>query len=277
MLQLQISQHEWSYIRKSLQKKEKLPTEIEINEMKQNEHPARHQRILRKHIAELTKSTQHLEKVNKELEDKIISLENEIRDLQMNNFMKHRMDNDINENSLLGDSQINVPEKITKLESQQKINTLTIQNLTEQITNYDKLHMSMLELLENVESIENKVDESLPDFRKEISKLEFQLAQTDTKVSALKEDQTNTRDSVKAISVSVSNLVDKFDVKMKDIQDFENTLHQVKEISVIQTAKLHDHILKVSHNKITLFYIISLVETLSYCRLFFSSTFVNSN
>lgn len=244
--QLQISQHEWSYLRKSLQKKEKtMEIEIETNE-KTNEHPARHQRILRKHIAELTKSTQHLEKTNKELQDKVISLENEIRDLQMNNFMKHRLADDIMENSLLGDETINVPDKITKMESIQKTNTLTIQNLTEQITNYDKLHISMLELLENVESIENKVDESLPEFRKEISKLEFQLAQTETKVSALKEDQTNTRDSVKAISVSVSNLVDKFDEKMKNIEDFEKTLHQVKESNVIQTAKLHDHILKVS-------------------------------
>lgn len=241
---MQVSQHEWTYLRKNLHKKEK-NQEIET-EINRQDHPTRHQRALRKHIIELTSSTRQLGKSTKELQDKVISIENTVQDIQYGNFVQYRPNDDLTENSILNEQQVTLLDRISKVESLQSTNSLSIQNLTQQISNYDKLHLSMLELLENVENIENKVDKSVPDFRKEISKLEFNLAQTETKVSALREDQTNTRDSVKAISVSVSNLVDKFDIKMKNIQHLNSTLDQLKESASIQTAKLHDHILKVT-------------------------------
>lgn len=65
--------------------------------------------------------------------------------------------------------------QVASLGRRERANALAIANISRQLTNTDKLHMSMLELLENVESIENKVDNAFPEFRKEISKLEVTL------------------------------------------------------------------------------------------------------
>lgn len=53
--------------------------------------------------------------------------------------------------------------------------------------------MSMLELLESVESLESKVDNTVPEFRKEISRLEFNMAQLTSTVSIAREDQVGLR------------------------------------------------------------------------------------
>lgn len=140
---------------------------------------------------------------------------------------------------------LNLEEKIDYLAKQQQINDFALRNLTKQLSNSDKLHMSMLELLENVESIENKVDRNFPEFRKEISKLEIQMSEASSKIALLKEEQTNMRDSVKAIGVSVSNLQDKTDLQKVKIRDINATLEHLKKSSNVQTSKLHDHILKV--------------------------------
>lgn len=236
-------QHESSYIRNNRRNNDQ--SEKMEMELKHKEHSTRHQRLLRTQVTDLMSTTKQLQKSNQKLEDQMISIENSIKNVQNGNFEHYRTDDNLNENKP-NNINNNDEDRATTIELIQNRNSMAIKNLTQQISNYDKLHISMLELLENVENVENKVDRSLPDFRKEISKLEFQLAQTETKVSALREDQTNTRDSVKAISVSVSNLIDKFGIKMKNIQDLNSTLHQLKESAIIQTAKLHDHILKVN-------------------------------
>lgn len=210
-------------------------------------HASRHQRILRKHILDLTRSTKLLRESNKELQNKIRNLEQEQK--KMNKIQNIHFEESNYQENELDDTETNLDERMSKIESQQQTNALTIFNLTQQMSSYDKLHISMLELLENVENIESKVDKSVPDFRKEISKLEFQMAQLVTKVSALKEDQTNTRDSVKAISVSVSNLKDKYSSKIKEIEEMNKTVNQLKESTNVQNSKLHDHILKVSFNQ----------------------------
>lgn len=141
---------------------------------------------------------------------------------------------------------LNLEQKIEYINKQQILNADVIQNLTKQLSNSDKLHMSMLELLENVESIENKVDKNFPEFRKEISKLEIQLSESGSEIALLKEDQTNTRESVKAIGVSVSNLQDKLDSHQNKMKEINDTLVNLKKSTSTQTYKLHDHILKVN-------------------------------
>lgn len=141
---------------------------------------------------------------------------------------------------------LSIDEKLASLGRQQRLNTIAIANLSRQLTNTDKLHMSMLELLENVESIENKIDKNFPEFRKEISKLEVEAAEAASSLSMLREDQTNTRDSVKAIGVSVSNLQEKVDKCKGDLKGMNETVEHLKKSTNVQTSKLHDHILKVN-------------------------------
>lgn len=141
---------------------------------------------------------------------------------------------------------LSIEEKLTNLGRQQRLNTIAIANLSRQLTNTDKLHMSMLELLENVEGIENKIDKNFPEFRKEISKLELEAAEAASSLSMLKEEQTNTRESVKAIGVSVSNLQEKVDKCRGDVKGINETVVLLKKSASLQTSKLHDHILKVN-------------------------------
>lgn len=242
-MQLKTAQLEWSYNLKMLQEKKLSSDDIaDLN----IPHPSRHQRLLRKHVIELTKSTRQLRESNKELQSKIRAMEEAMKKLQHGKDIHYDSNNNERENDLVERQDQTLDERVAKMESLQKTTALSIYNLTQQMSSYDKLHLSMLELLEDVENIEIKVDKGFPDFRKEISKLEFQMAQTVTKVSALKEDQTNTRESVKAISVSVSNLKDKFEMKLKAFEQLNKTVNQLKESTSVQNSKLHDHILKVS-------------------------------
>ncbi|KAJ8946213.1 hypothetical protein NQ314_008941 [Rhamnusium bicolor] len=143
-------------------------------------------------------------------------------------------------------------EKLINITEQQKINMKSISNLTKQLSNLDKLHLSMLELLENVETIEIKVDKNLPEFRNEISKLEIQVSESSSAVSLLKEDQKNVIDSLKAISFTVSNMQDKSNEEHKHLEELDDTIKNLVKSHSVQNSKLHDHILKEESNSINL-------------------------
>lgn len=261
MLQLKAAQLEWNFNWKNLiEKKTVTPLEETLN----NEHPSRHRRIMKKHITDLERTAKHLKHTNEELQRKVLKLEEEMHIIQ--NSIKIQNDavnyDRINGNEIENFIKIHkinqipqMPEqthddKVIKLEEQQIENTNALYNLTLQLSNFDKLHMSMLELLENVENIENKVDKNFPDFRKEISKLELQMSETSSKMALIKEDQTNTRESMKAIGVTVSNMKDKMEIDEQNFKDLLDSIETIKKSSTVQTSKLHDHILKVSFNKI---------------------------
>lgn len=72
----------------------------------------------------------------------------------------------------------------------------TVIGAVSRLDGQEKLHSSVLELLESVENIENKVDTTTPDLKREISKLEFSLAQITSTTSLLKEDQVRDSDLV---------------------------------------------------------------------------------
>ncbi|XP_063224737.1 protein scabrous [Bacillus rossius redtenbacheri] len=84
-------------------------------------------------------------------------------------------------------------------------------NASRQLPELDRLHQSQLQLLESLEGLENKVESSLPVLEREISKLEFGLAQTESSLSLVKEEQDNQRASVKALGGGLSALQDKCD------------------------------------------------------------------
>ncbi|XP_013109646.2 protein scabrous [Stomoxys calcitrans] len=84
-------------------------------------------------------------------------------------------------------------------------------NLSRQIASLDKLHSSMLELLEDVENVQMKVDKNLPELRHEISKLEFGHAQLMSEQNLVREEGKNVARSLQAMAVSVSTLQDERD------------------------------------------------------------------
>lgn len=218
---------------------------------------------------DLETTSKSLTKENRQLKTQILRVEEELALLQK--FVQHHNQNVVNKDEVydrINGNEIqdyikmekikevksmittinddDDKERIYNLTVQQHLNMDTIDNLTRQMSNFDKLHMSMLELLENVESLEYKVDTNFPEFRKEISKLEIQCAESTSRISLLNEDQTNTRNSVKAIGVSVSTMQDKTDIDRVNVERITKQLENLMTSSNIQTSKLHDHILKVS-------------------------------
>ncbi|CAH1169990.1 unnamed protein product [Phaedon cochleariae] len=239
--QLKAAQLEWNQNWKILN--EKSPTlENEIIA-----HPSRHQRIMKQHVIRLEKSTKTLHKENYHLKSKLTQMEEEMKALQKRLKWKEEVDSIVaqkEENLIASRLQDKMASKIADIAKQQTINVNKIANLTEQMTNFDKLHLSMLELLENVETIENKVDKNFPEFRKEISKLEIQISETSSAVSLNREDQRNVIDSMKAISFSVSNLQDKTNGDREKLGNLDEIVKNLVKSATLQTSKLHDHILK---------------------------------
>ncbi|KAI8430720.1 hypothetical protein MSG28_000904 [Choristoneura fumiferana] len=119
-----------------------------------------------------------------------------------------------------------------------------ISNATQKLSDFDKIHASILELREDVESIENKADKTIPEFRKEISKLDVSLAQLNAQSSYLKEDQENLRQSVKAIAVSVSNSIDRAELDRSMIKKINDSVIGLTTRSKQHYYRLNDHILK---------------------------------
>lgn len=245
LLQLKAAQVEWNYNLKKINDAESIQPDDNQN------HASRHHRLLRKHIIDLEKTAKGLKKTDEDLKTKITKLQDDIQNLKEDGGNDRISGNEINDYIKLNEiKNENLPweKRLAKLESSQKSNSDSVFNLTRQLSNFDKLHMSMLELLENVESIENKVDSNFPEFRKEISKLEFQMSGANSEIALLKEDQTNTRDSVKALGVSASNLQTKTDSNEDEIDQISEDLEKLKKSASVQNLKLHDHILKVSAN-----------------------------
>ncbi|CAG2056019.1 unnamed protein product [Timema podura] len=125
-------------------------------------------------------------------------------------------------------------ERVSNLESSSRLSARSLFNMSRQLVALDKLHLSLLQLLESVESLENKVDRGLPDLQREISKMEFGRAQITSTSALLKEEVENQRASVKALSVGVSALQEKTD---KDHSRLSEVQEQLKNLS----SSLQDH------------------------------------
>lgn len=207
-------------------------------------HPSRHHKIIKQHIIRLEKGSKTLHKENYYLKTRVMELEDTVKNLQTE-LQSTKNTILVKENEIVPPIDDITNEKLFNISKQQLVQTNAITNLTNRVADLDKLHLSFLELLENVETIESKIDVSFPEYRKEISKLEVQAAESIAGVSLLKEDQKNIIDSLKAISFSVSNNQDKTAADRQKLQDIEITVKNLVKSSTVQTSKLHDHILKV--------------------------------
>lgn len=148
-----------------------------------------------------------------------------------------------------------IGERLHNLETEQKRLANANFNMSRQVASLDRLHGSMLELLEDIEGIQNKVDKTIPDIKREISKVEFNAAQVASEYSLLREEGHNAAKSIQALAVSVSTLQDDRDV-IKQLEQTVNDLkHNFTKIRAGANAHrhmFHKHIEKVSelHTKL---------------------------
>ncbi|XP_071444899.1 protein scabrous [Hetaerina americana] len=101
-------------------------------------------------------------------------------------------------------------DKVAGMEEVQRVSAKSIAfNSSRQTAALDKLHLSTLQLLESVQAVEDKVDQSLPELQREISKLEFGMAQALASARAAKEEQEGGQEAIKAMRETLEVLQEK--------------------------------------------------------------------
>ncbi|CAG9781826.1 unnamed protein product [Diatraea saccharalis] len=188
-------------------------------------HKYRHNKMVHSQISRLSRAQDQLDEFQQNLQTQILDVQ-------------RRMDRYEEPNWNL------ISAKVDFLELENKVIRIELKNTTQKVSDFDKIHASMLELREDVESIENKADKTIPEFRKEISKLDVNFAQLNAQSSYLREDQENLRQSVKAIAVSVSNSIDRAEMDRLEMKKINDSMAELEARSKQHFYRLNDHILK---------------------------------
>lgn len=121
-------------------------------------------------------------------------------------------------------------------------------NISRQVASLEKLHISMLELFEDVTDLQTKVDKIVPDLKHEISKMEFNAAQHASELNLLREEGLNNAKSIQALAVSMSALQDDMDRAKEYQQKVDKLQHDVekmRQVSVLHRDMAHNRINKV--------------------------------
>lgn len=156
-------------------------------------------------------------------------------------------------------------ERLQKLEVEQKRLANTNFNISRQVSSLDRLHGSMLELLEDIEGIQNKFDKTIPDIKREISKVEFNAAQVASEYRLLREEGHNAANSIQALVVTVSTLQDEHDV----VKKMEQTMHELKHnVTKLQSAAMaHRHMFHKRIEKVNKLCILASIDFLHGIRI----------
>lgn len=124
-------------------------------------HKIRHNKMLHSQMSRLARALDQLEEYQQSLQTELLDIQRRTNRLEEPNW------------NLLS-------AKVDLLELENKVARDHIKNISQKVSDFDKLHASLLELREDIESIENKADKTIPEFRKEISKLDINFAQVCT-------------------------------------------------------------------------------------------------
>lgn len=121
-------------------------------------HKYRHSKMVHAQIARLAKNQEQLDVFQQGLQTQVLDVQ-------------RRLDRYEEPNWYL------LSAKVEFLELEAKVLRQELKNASQKAEDFDKIHASMLELREEVENIENKADATVPEFRKEISKIDINIAQ----------------------------------------------------------------------------------------------------
>ncbi|PSN54485.1 Protein scabrous, partial [Blattella germanica] len=126
-----------------------------LGDDKTNDKKYRHHRVLRMQVAELGASARRLSSAQAHSQHQLRRLEKQVKTL----LNSHRGSG----NHEAGAGEVAARQlqgRVSNLELASRMASKTVFNITRQLVGLDKLHQSMLQLLESVETLENKVDHS---------------------------------------------------------------------------------------------------------------------
>lgn len=116
-------------------------------------------------------------------------------------------------------------ERLQNLEKKQNELESSNFNLSREVKSLEtSSKKSTLELLEDIAEIETKIDHTIPEIRREITKVEIDSAQLSSNQNILKEEDHNMARTIQALAVSISTLQNEnshqqsFDVELNRIK-----------------------------------------------------------
>uniref|UniRef100_A0A182V8P4 Uncharacterized protein n=1 Tax=Anopheles merus TaxID=30066 RepID=A0A182V8P4_ANOME len=124
-------------------------------------------------------------------------------------------------------------------------------NVSRQIAGLDKLHGSMLELLEDVEAMQGKFEKTVPDMRREIAKVEFSVAQAASEQGLVREEVHNAAKSIQAMAVSVSALQEERDTVKRlqgEVHELKDELARIRSAAVLHREMAHNRLEKLERS-----------------------------
>lgn len=135
------------------------PHELRSGELKpEYNHKYRHNKMVHAQISRLARNQDQLDEYQQSLQTQLLDVQRRLDRFEEPNW------------NLLS-------AKVDFLELETKVINNELKNISQKVSDFDKVHSSVLELREDIESIENKADKTIPEFRKEISKLDVHVAQ----------------------------------------------------------------------------------------------------
>lgn len=133
-------------------------------------------------------------------------------------------------------------DRVRTLEIEQKRQASANFNLSRQVSDFDKLHTSLLELLEDVEDIETKIDKTVPEIRREISKVEIDSAQLSSDQNILKEEDHNMAKTIQALAVSISTLQNERSNNRNLDSEVNNLKMEIEVLKAAAALQSHDKV-----------------------------------
>uniref|UniRef100_A0A182JAF2 Uncharacterized protein n=1 Tax=Anopheles atroparvus TaxID=41427 RepID=A0A182JAF2_ANOAO len=121
-------------------------------------------------------------------------------------------------------------------------------NVSRQVAGLDKLHGSMLELLEDVEAIQGKFEKTVPDMRREIAKVEYGVAQAASEQGLVREEVHNAAKSLQAMAVSVSALQEERDTIKRlqsDVHELQGDMTRLRSAALLHREMAHNRLEKL--------------------------------
>lgn len=125
-------------------------------------------------------------------------------------------------------------ERLRIIEERQKKLENSNFNLSREISNFESSNKkSTLELLEDIADIETKIDHTIPEIRREITKIEIDSEQISSNQNILKDEDHNMARTIQALAVSISMLQN----ERSRQHNFEAELNRIKlEIEKLKTS-----------------------------------------
>lgn len=80
-------------------------------------------------------------------------------------------------------------ERVSSLENASRIAARALFNVTSEIATLERVQQSTSQLMESVNALESRLDTGIPELQREVSRLEFELAQATSSVQLAKDAQ----------------------------------------------------------------------------------------